>query len=162
MLDALEKAFELRQAGQLDASHALFKNLAEAHPDEAEIQYQCAWSLDILGREQEAVEYYEKALGLGLEGENLEGALLGLGSTYRALGEYQKSQLTFEKGLQLFPGNPVLKSFYAITLYNLKQHNTAMQHLLEILVDTSKDPGIQAYSRALRFYADNLDRVWSE
>jgi hypothetical protein len=56
----------------------------------------------------------------------------------------------------------VLKSFYAITLYNLKQHNTAMQHLLEVLVDTSKDPGIQAYSRALHFYANNLDRVWEE
>ncbi|WP_280512914.1 tetratricopeptide repeat protein [Carnobacterium inhibens] len=55
------------------------------------MNYQCAWSYDLLGEEKKAVPFYEQSIKLGLVGEDLEGAYVGLGSTYRTLGGIQKS-----------------------------------------------------------------------
>ncbi|TCP68322.1 tetratricopeptide repeat protein [Baia soyae] len=56
------------------------------------LDYVSAWSHDVLCLESEAIPYYERAIELGLSKEDdLEGALLGLGSTYRVLGQYEKS-----------------------------------------------------------------------
>ncbi|WP_225744999.1 tetratricopeptide repeat protein [Marinilactibacillus sp. Marseille-P9653] len=80
------------------------------------MNYQCAWSYDLLREEEKAVPFYKKAIDLGLDGEDLEGALLGLASTYRTLGRYEESERTFLKGLELFPTNNAVKVFFAMTL----------------------------------------------
>lgn len=90
----------------------------------------------------------------------LEGALLGLGSTYRTLGEYEKSKDVFVKGLKLFPNNKALKTFYSMTLYNLNEHSKAIALLLKCLIETSKDDDILSYKEAIEFYSDKLDEVW--
>lgn len=55
--------------------------LVELYPEDPVVQYQCAWSFDILGKEAKAVPHYKKAIKEGLNGKDLEGAFLGLGST---------------------------------------------------------------------------------
>lgn len=92
--------------------------------------------------------------------DELEGALLGLGSTYRTLGEYEKSRNTFLQGIASFPENKAFQIFYAMTLYNLKEHNQAMKLLLTCLVDTTADEQLLNYQKAIRFYADKLDVIW--
>lgn len=47
------------------------------------IWYQCGCDHDNLGKEREAIPFYLQALELGILGEERQGALLGLGSTYR-------------------------------------------------------------------------------
>lgn len=47
-----------------------------------------------------------------------------------------------------------------MVLYNLGEHAEAMQRLLVQLADTSSDKRINDYNRAIRYYADQLDRVW--
>ena len=91
MNSRLEEAIQLREAGKLEQARVLLLDLVAAHPDNPTINYQCAWSHDALGLEREAVPFYERAIALGLRGEDLAGALLGLGSTYRCLGEYHKA-----------------------------------------------------------------------
>jgi tetratricopeptide (TPR) repeat protein len=135
-------------------------SLVKESPDDPQLNYQVAWSFDVLGLESEAVPFYEKSIALGLKGEDLEGALLGLGSTYRTLGKYKKSAETLVKGIELFPENHAIKSFYAMTLYNLNRHQEAMELLLKGLAMTSNDKNIQQYRRAIEFYADKLDEVW--
>lgn len=157
---ALDKAIRLREAGKFEESKEILLGLAKAHPDFPYIQYQCAWSLDLLGEESRAVAYYERAIGLGLAGNELEGALLGLGSTYRTLGAYQKSKEVFLKGIALFPENKAIQTFYAMTLFNLEEHETAMQLLLECLIETTRDEEIFKYKNAIRFYSDKLNEVW--
>jgi hypothetical protein len=49
------------------------------------------------------VPYDERALAAGLAGEARCGALLGLGSTYRALGRYDEALATLETGARDFP-----------------------------------------------------------
>jgi len=159
-VEKLEEAIHYREVGKLDASKMLLIELVTQFPDSPEIHYQCAWTHDNLGLEREAVVYYEKALSLGLEQEDAKGAFLGLGSTYRTIGEYEKSKVTLLKGLEEFPENHGLKAFLAMTLYNLGEHKKSMEILLTSLAATSNDTEIEKYQRAINFYAPRLDDKW--
>lgn len=134
--------------------------LVQEFPDNASINYQCAWSFDLLGEESKAVPFYENGIKLGLSSMELEGALLGLGSTYRTLGDYEKSKRTFLKGIELFPDNRAIQTFYSMTLYNLNEHSKAMELLLKCLIDTTTDDEILSYKKAVDFYSDKLDEIW--
>ncbi|ATP42125.1 hypothetical protein CSE16_20095 [Solibacillus sp. R5-41] len=157
----LELAIKLRQEGELIESNQLLLEMINKEPQDAYLNYQCAWSLDVLGEESRAVPFYEKAIQNGLAGEDLENALLGLGSTYRTLGEYEKSREVFQQGVTLFPNNRAIQVFFSMTLYNLNDHKTAMEFLLKCLVETTSDANIENYKRAIDFYADKLDEVWN-
>ncbi|MGN7298892.1 tetratricopeptide repeat protein [Fredinandcohnia aciditolerans] len=156
----MKQALQLREEGRFKESNARLLSLVKESPNDPQLNYQVAWSFDVLGLESNAVPFYEKSIRLGLEGEDLEGALLGLGSTYRTLGKYEKSAETLVKGLELFPENHAIRSFYAMTLYNLNRHQEAMGILLKSLATTSGDKYIQQYNRAINFYADKLDEIW--
>ncbi|PLR74849.1 tetratricopeptide repeat protein [Bacillus sp. UMB0728] len=160
-MEELEFAINLRGSGELKKSNLILKKLADRNPSDALISYQTAWSFDLLGEEADAAPYYERAISLGLPDKELEGALLGLGSTYRTLGEYQKARYTLEKGMERFPDNRAMSVFYSMVLYNLGSHGEAMGLLLESLAETSSDEGIQQYRKAIFFYADKLDTVWN-
>lgn len=157
----LEIALSLRGKKEFKKSNRLLMDLANQNPDDAVIQYQCAWSLDILGHEVKAVPYYEAALKLGLPEEEAKGACIGLGSTYRTIGEYEKSRQTLESGLAKFPEDKALLLFRALAFYNLGQHDLAMESLLKIIAETSKDRDIQSYAKAIEFYSDKLDKVFT-
>lgn len=156
----LEKAINLREKGNYKESNKLLLKLVQEFPDNGTINYQCAWSFDVLGEEANAVPFYEKAIKLGLSSVELEGAFLGLGSTYRTLGEYEKSKTTFQKAIELFPTNRAMKTFYSMTLYNLNEHSKAMELLLKCLIETTNDAEIISYKKAIDFYSDKLDKVW--
>ncbi|UOK59251.1 tetratricopeptide repeat protein [Bacillus sp. OVS6] len=160
MKEELYKAIELRKSGKNKESNQLLLKLAQDFPEEASINYQCAWSFDLLGEESKAVPFYEKAINLGLSSKELERALLGLGSTYRTLGEYEKSKNTFQRGIEAFPNNRAIQVFYSMTLYNLNKHNDAMEILLKCLIDTTSDNEILNYKRAIEFYSNKLEKVW--
>ncbi|TVX81869.1 tetratricopeptide repeat protein [Peribacillus simplex] len=157
----LEMALSLRGKKEFEKSNRLLMDLAKQNPMDAVIQYQCAWSLDILGHEVKAVPYYEAALKLGLPEEDAKGAHLGLGSTYRTIGEYEKSRQTLESGLAKFPEDKALLVFRAMAFYNLGIHDLAMESLLKIIAETSKDREIQSYAKAIEFYSDKLDKVFT-
>lgn len=159
-MDALNLAINLRATGRLKESNELLLELVKKHSENAAIQYQCAWSFDVLGLERDAIPYYEKAISLGLPEDDLKGAFLGLGSTYRALGEYVKSKTVFTKALELFPEDNAIKTFYAMTLYNLGEFSSAMKMLLKNLANTSSDENIKQYGKAIKLYADDLDKIW--
>lgn len=160
MNERLRDALQFREQGQLETSNALLLELAQAYPEDAFIHYQCAWSFDVLGEEAAAVPYYEKSLSLGLRDEHLENAFIGLGSTYRTLGAYEQSKATFLRGIEAFPENKAMQTFYALTLYNLDEHKEAVETLLTCLLQTTSDEDILSYKRALTFYAAHLDDIF--
>lgn len=88
-MNELEKAIALREAGNAVEAKRLLLQLYAAEPYHPEILYQCAWVHDTLGEEKEAIPFYRAALEHGLGGKDRRGALLGLGSTYRTLGQYE-------------------------------------------------------------------------
>ncbi|TFE00852.1 tetratricopeptide repeat protein [Jeotgalibacillus sp. R-1-5s-1] len=159
--ETVKQAVQLRDERKLKESNELLIRLAEAYPENPEVRYQCAWSLDVLGLEAAAVPHYEKAIEAGLTVDQLKGAYLGLGSTYRTLGEYDKSKKVLSKGIKLFPNEHAIRVFYALSLYNLGEHHDAMELLLTSLLETTSDESIRAYEKALTFYKSRLDEVWT-
>ncbi|MEK4972380.1 tetratricopeptide repeat protein [Niallia sp. FSL R7-0648] len=156
----LNKALNLRKNGNFKESNEVLSELVRDFPEDAIYNYQYAWSFDILGEEEKAVPYYENAIKIGLPSKDMEGAILGLGSTYRALGEYENSKDVFLKGMELFPDNHAIQVFYSMTLYNLKEHSKAMELILKCLINTTNDTELLSYKRAINFYSDKLDETW--
>ena len=145
-----------RHGGQVKQVLQRLQELDRRCPNVAEINYQLAWTCDVLGRETEALPYYEKAVALGLPENELSGALLGLGSTLRNLGQPERSAEVLRSGRAQFPDNREFDVFLALTLHELGRHGEALQLVLEALCDTTEDPGLTAYQRALRHYAGKL------
>ena len=172
--ERLAQAIRLREAGRaeqdqamLEEARALLLELLAANPEEAEITYQLAIVHDNLGLEREAIPFYRRTLQQGLSGHDTatslmkrERAFLGLGSTYRGLGEYQLAEETLRQGLSEFPHSRALQVFLAMALYNTGKHNEAMELALTNLAETTADPSLEYYKRGIGFYARHLDETW--
>ncbi len=146
-----------RAHGQAKEILPRLKSLDARHPNVAEINFQLAWTCDVLGRAKDALPCYEKAIALGLPPNELSGALLGLGSTLRSLGQLDRSAEVLRSGQTQFPGNREFDVFLALTLHDQGKHAEAMKLLLGTLCDTTDDPGLTAYQRAIRFHAAGLE-----
>lgn len=56
----LEQALKLRKKDLLLDSNTILLQLVKDFPQNAYINYQCAWSFDALGEELKAVPFYER------------------------------------------------------------------------------------------------------
>ena len=167
MRERLAEAIQLRETGRakqdqviLEQARTLLLELVAAYPDDAEITFQTAVVHDNLGRERESIPYYVRAIEQGLSGPDLERALLGLGSTYRGLGEYQQAEETLRRGVREFPHNRALQVFLAMTLYNTQHYKEAMELVLTNLMETTSDERLQYFKRPIVYYASHLDETW--
>ena len=152
-LDAIVGA---RHGGQIAGATTQLRDLDARFPHVAEIVYQLAWTCDILGHASEALPHYERALALGLETEEHAGALLGLGSTLRVLGQPARAAEVLRSGEAQFPDHREFGIFLALALHDLGQPAEALALALIALVDTTEDPGLIAHQRAIRFHANRL------
>ena len=124
-------------------------------------ELQRAFALDREGREREAVGHYRRALaGESLGTDERRGGLLGLGSTLRALGEYEEAVAVLSAARVEFPADRMFEPFLALALYNVGRHAEAVELLVTCLAETTADEGIAGYRRALLFYAPRLDETW--
>lgn len=156
----LEETKKLRFLGDFEKTMVFLKKVLNKQPNDPEVHYQIAWTHDALGKETDAIPAYEKAISLGLTGDDLENAYLGLGSTYRCVGDYENSQKILLKAQKLFPENRALKTFYALTLFNLKDYSGSTELLLKELIETTRDDKIKSYSKALLFYSNKLEEIF--
>ena len=145
-----------RAHGQSKEILPRLKALDARNPNIAEINYQLAWSYDVLAHGGDALPYYEKAIALGLSPNELSGALLGLGSTLRTQGQPARAAEVLRSGKTQFPENREFDVYLAFALHDLGQHTAALKLLIETLCDTTEDPGLTAYQRAIRYAAENL------
>jgi len=158
--EELASAIHLRETGKHQEARQRLLELHNEFPNDPQVNYQSAWIHDLLGLEREAIPFYEKAIQAGLTGDDLKSALLGMGSTYRCIGDYQKSIAAFQQALTLFPNAYEFNVFLAMAYYNSGEHAKAMELLLISLVNTSNDEGVLRYQRAIRFYSDKLNQTW--
>lgn len=82
MKNWLEHTKKLRAEGSFEKTMDFLNDVLNDQPNDPLVHYQIAWTHDALGKESDAAPAYEKAISLGLSGENLEGAYLGLGSPH--------------------------------------------------------------------------------
>jgi predicted Zn-dependent protease len=159
MPDTLERAIRLREAGELEEARTVLLELLRMNPDDPAVAYQCAWVHDRMGREREAIPLYERAIERGLSGGDLEGAILSLGSSYRAVGTPAKAAEVLRGGVARFPRNRAMQVFFAMALHDLDENVQAMEILLRNVAETSSDPEIASYKEAISYYASRLDEI---
>ncbi|MHA7845875.1 tetratricopeptide repeat protein [Serratia sp. D1N4] len=150
---------QLKEQGRYQEASDLLQLMLQQAPQDAMLHYQLACLYDVQGFEQQAIPCYLAALQYELPAQQRQEAWLGLGSTYRALGDYQKSLATFDAGLGEFPQAKEITLFRAMTLYNLGETKQAVADLLLLLAETSSHSAISHYQRAIRQYATDLDRI---
>ncbi len=141
----------------MEEARAALLKLLERDPEDPAVNYQGAWVHDRMGREREAIPLYERAISRGLSGEDLEGAILSLGSSYRAVGEHAKAAEVLRGGVARFPENRATQVFLAMALHDVGEHERAMELLLRNLAETSSDAKIAFYKEAISFYANRLN-----
>jgi Flp pilus assembly protein TadD len=149
----LEAIVGSRHGGRIEGAVAQLESLANRFPNVAEIHAQLAWTLDVLGRPGEALPHYEKSVALGLAPNELAGALIGLGMTHRAMGEPDRAVAVLRSARAQFPDNREIDAFLALALHSAGENREAINLLVDALCDTTDDPGINAYQRALRHAA---------
>lgn len=152
-LDAIVGA---RHGGAGAALLTRLRELDQRQPNIAEINFQLGWTCEILERTREAAAYYDKAIMLGLTPNEHSAALLGLGNSLRDLGETARAVEILQTARTLFPDNREFDVFLALALRDLRHHDEALQLLLQLVVETSNDPGIAAHQRAIRYHARRL------
>lgn len=94
---------QLKTQGRYQEATALALRQLTAEPEAAMLHFQLACLYDVQGLEQQAIPCYLAALARDLPPAQRREAWLGLGSTYRALGEYSASLRAFDDGLAEFP-----------------------------------------------------------
>lgn len=160
--EILDRAIALRKEGKHPEARSLLLELAGRCPDGC-VQYQAAWVHDAMGHEEAAVPFYQRAIESGeLDGEELEGAMIGLGSTYRCLGRYSEAVHLLEPAVRMFPQSRALQVFLAMVYHNVGRYEESAEVLLRNLAETTSDPGILRYRRAILHYAPCLREVWDQ
>jgi tetratricopeptide (TPR) repeat protein len=111
-----------------------------------------AFEYDRDGAEAEAIPHYERAIAAGLSGEQLETALLGLGSSLRNVGRVDESVSVLEDACRRFPDHQALPVFLAFSLWSAGRRSEALALLARRAGEGS------GYERAIREYADGIER----
>ena len=114
-----------------------------------------AWEHDSAGREAEAVAEYRAAFAAGVDEEDLPGALLGLGSTLRNVGELEESERVLRQAVTRFPEHAALRVFLALTRWSSGDAKGSFQELVEALFRADA-AGMARYERAIRGYSADL------
>jgi tetratricopeptide (TPR) repeat protein len=160
LISTLKESDKLRAKDLHEEARELLALLAEEYPINPVVQYKTACVYDFLGRERDAIPYYHAAIENDLPETYLREAYLGLGSTYRTLGQYAESKKILLEGLSRFPDANEMKIFLAMTLYNLGENHEAVSSLLKAIIETTSDEKIKNYERAILFYANDLNKIW--
>jgi tetratricopeptide (TPR) repeat protein len=122
--------------------------------DDASEAYARACTHDRAGEEAEAIPHYERALALGLEGEERRGAQLGLGSSLRNVGRHADAVRVLEAALEAHPGDAALLAFLGLALHSAGRSAEAVGALLDVVL---RHAPLGRYARALSAYRGDLD-----
>lgn len=157
--DTITLARKLRQDDQLEESQRLLFQLMKEYPDDPLVLFEVGGSFDVLGEERDAIPYYQDAIDNGLADNDLQECLVCLGSSQRVTGQFADAVDTLEEAVAQFPNNNSGRVFLALAYYSVGRHEDAVRTLLALLLETTRDEDISAYSGALDYYKDNLDEV---
>lgn len=160
--EAIQRAIGLRRDSQHTEALAILLDLYNQQPDHAKVNYELGCTYDHQGVEDEAIAFYEHAIQCGIAGEDLRGALAGLGSSYRCVERFGDAARILQKGAAAFPDAREFDVILALTRYNMGEHAEAMRLLLNHIAENSADAGTQKYRRSIAWYAEHLDPPYDE
>lgn len=166
-MDVYQRAATLYQASNNpeaaeEAIDLLLQN-ALSHPNEPKAWLELARCYSFLGRDQEALPCFEKALEAGHE--NLSESeqphlFLHWGSSLRNLRRLDEAHDILLRGASLYPEVKALKAYLALTQYDRGDYQAAAQALFVLLHSKHPhDDTFSEHSRSLDWNIDHLDSV---
>ena len=132
------------------------KARAAAAPDDVAAQIAAAYACDRVGREDEAIRYYERAFALGVPEEQRKGFLVGFGSTLRNVGRADEAVAVLADAVAAYPDYPALQPFLALALFSAGHPRAALAAMLGVALDVARPGAFDGYERALTEYHQEL------
>lgn len=154
--EALAKIATLKRAGQHEEAYGEAVALSQALPNNARAQAAAAYAADRVGRDAEAVTFYERAFELGSPEDDRSGFLLGYGATLQSVGRLEEAVAVLRKAALQYPSDTALRAFLALALHAYGKHTEAMATLLDAALTAAREDGFGYYDRALREYQEQL------
>jgi tetratricopeptide (TPR) repeat protein len=109
-----------------------------------------ALALDAASNERAAIPLYRRAISQGLNPKDLHTALIGLGSSLRTVGEVPASIRTLQKARNLFPNDPAITLFLALSHRDAGQTDLALRQLADMLLKESRNNSLTPYREVLK------------
>ncbi|MBF7686913.1 tetratricopeptide repeat protein [Acinetobacter rathckeae] len=156
-IDILNHPILLRKNKDFAKSRQVLFDLINSGELSGAIYLNIAWAYDNEGLEQEALEYYKKALQEKLSLNDTFEATFGLACTYSSLGEYNQAELIFIELHKSYPLATEVIPFYALCLNALHKKDEALQLLFNLIIDHPPTKEIFAYKPAMTQYIRELE-----
>ena len=153
---AIERGYAQRDHDNMGPTIAYFEGLLAANPDHPVLVYEVAGTYDTAGEEETARGLYERALDLGLGGDELRRCLCQYGSTLRWLGEYDKSLAALDRARAEFPDSDAVRVFRALTLNDAGRGDEATGELLTVITAHPEVTDLGRWAEGLRGLAQWL------
>ena len=147
--DAIAAGYAARDRSDMAPTIAYFERLLAEHPDHQVLVLEVAGAYDTAGREDEAAVQYERAMALGLEGDDLRRCLCQYGSTLRWLGRLDESVAVLEGARARFPQSDSVRVFLALTLAEAGRTDAAVAQLLTVITDHPEVTDLGRYAVGL-------------
>ena len=128
--DPRRRARDLLHRGQFDSAKALFEDLVQKNPQDAEAHYSLGAIAGQQRRFEDAIRHLRQAVQL--QPDALV-ALCGLGAAYKALGRFGEAEGTFREALRLQPAYPEVLLALADMLVHQKRFAEAERYFREVL-----------------------------
>jgi tetratricopeptide (TPR) repeat protein len=149
--DELAKGKGLASEGKLEEAVVCFKNVLEAHPDDAEANMRMGLAMCDLGKKKSAVSYFDKALEA--DPRNPE-AWLRKAQAIATEGPSKNDEKVLEfidKALEIDPDYIDALNLKGAMLNSMKDHEGALKLLERLLTIDARDP---ERPRAARIHTD--------
>lgn len=151
----LKDALTLKEQGHTEEALQLLHKLGDENPGVGMIFYYLGSLLGELGREDEALIAYEKAIAGDLRGAQRRQVFMGLVLSYWQRGLYRRGLDMARKALVEFPEARDLEVGLALNQFGSGETEEAFKKVLGLLATTSEDPDIQLYREALLYYLEH-------
>lgn len=153
---AITEGYARRDRANMQPTIDYFQRLLTEHPGHPTVLYEVGGAYDTAGEEQRAVEYYERALTVGLSADVLRRCLIQYGSTLRNLDRFDDSLRVLRRARTEFPESEAVRVFLALSLHAAHRFDEAMAELLELTAARAGTGDIARYTAAIVGNAEYL------
>ena len=153
---AIERGYAQRDRDNMGPTITYFEDLLAAHLDHPVLVFEVAGAYDTAGEEETARGLYERALDLGLGGDELRQCLCQYGSTLRWLARYDESLAVLDRARREFPGSDAVRVFRALTLNDAGRADEAVAELMTVITALADATDLGRYAGGLKGLAQWL------
>lgn len=155
-----ENLLRSEDSNSINEALSLLKQETDQRPNDAKAWFELAGAYDFLGREVEALPFYQRAIDIGfdkLPPEDQPRLFVQMGSTLRNLKKYEDSKKLLLDGIQNFPHVSALKTFLGLSEYSDGAYRKAAKNFLQASLYEPNDHSLKDYQRALMNYSEQID-----